>query len=243
MIAYFKRQSNLFMVLGAGLMVLILMPVYVSWLPKQEFYMRAFYLVLPAFFGVIIGRLFAAWWSNRKIREMDGLLYEKNDPEAFLRVFAPLAERVPHETIEYINGRLKLAYAYEGLGQYKNSLQMMDGLKPLELRLHALAAASLLANQQTRIHLLMEDTEKAGKGLSQLRELKTTAEGRVPVLAKNLEDCIHLADVWLGFLKGESCDIDYIKEERDLAKNAIHRKEMEDLISKMQESEEKAGKI
>ncbi len=239
MIAYFKRQSNLFMALGAGLMLLMLMPVYISWLPKQEFYMRAFYVAIPAFLGVIIGRIFAAWWSNRRLGQLDRLLYEKNEPEAFIKAFAPLTQQVPHQTIEYINGRLKLAYAYEGLGQYKNSLRMMGGLKPLELKLHALAAASLLTNQRTRVRLLMEDLEKAEEGLAQLRELKMTAENRVPALAGNLGECIRLAEVWLGFLKGESCDIDYIKEERDLAKNAIHRKEMEDLLFKMQEAEEK----
>lgn len=237
MIAYFKRQSNLFMILGAVLAVLLMMPVYRGWLPGQEFYIRAFYVALPAFVGVILGRMFAAWWSNRRMRALDGLLYEKNDPTAFIRALAPLVEQVPKETIEYVNGRLKLAYAYEAMGEYEKSLFLMEDLQPMNLRLHALAASSLLANQRARVYLLMEDVEKTEEQLLELKNLKETASGRAPALAKNLESCIRLTTVWLEFLKGESCDEAYIAEERDLAKNWIHRGEMERLLLKMQGNE------
>lgn len=236
MAAYFKRENNLFMLLGAVLAVLLTVPFYRNWLPAQEFYIKAFYLALPAFGGVAVGRIFSGWWANRKIRRMEEILYEQNDPERFIREFSPLVERVPRQTIEYVSGRAKLAYAFEALGNFEESLILMEELRPEELRLHSLAACALLANQRARVYLLLEDTKKAEEQINCLREIREEAVRRAPTLAARIADCIRLAEVWLGFLKGESCETGYIEEEIQLAKNEIHKEEMKALLERMKKT-------
>lgn len=237
MVAYFKRQNNLFMLLGAVVMLLMSVPFYRIWLPEQEFYVRAFFLALPAFTGVIFGRLCASLWANRKLRQMDRLLYEKADPQAFIREFGPLVKRAPGQTIEYVNGQIKLAYAYEAMGQFEKGLELMKNLRPEELRLHVLTASSLLVNQKARLYLLQENLRGAEEQLENLRKLQEAALGRVPALASSLEDCIRLAEVWLEFLRGKSCHEDYIVEEMNLAKNVIHKGEMQLLLAKMKQKQ------
>ena len=246
MVAYFKRQSNLFMLAGAVLTVLALMPFYRGWLSGQEFYMKAFYVALPAFVGVIIGRILASRWANRKLQRLDEMLYQQADTESFVRAFIPLVERAPKETAEYVNGRIKLAYAFEAEGEFEKSLELLDGLKPEELKIHSLAVSALLANQKMRDYLLMEAAGNAGLQLVSMKALQETASGRAPALATNLKECIRLAEVWLGFLEGMSCDSAYIAEEMKLAKNVIHKSEMQLLLAKMrlrQGKNEEAGEL
>lgn len=235
MVAYFKRQNNLFMLFGAVAMLLMSVPFYKSWLPGQEFYVRTFFLALPAFTGVIIGRLCASLWANRKLRQMDRLLYEKADPQEFIREFGPLVKGAPRQTVEYVNGQIKLAYAYEAMGQFEKGLELMKDLKPEELRLHVLTARSLMVNQKARLYLLLEDMGKAEEQLEKLRELQEEALGRVPALASSLKECIRLAEVWLEFLKEKSCNENYIVEEMNLAKNVIHKGEMQLLLARMKQ--------
>lgn len=233
MIAYFRRQNNLFMILGAVGVLLLLTPFYRQWLLKQEFYMKAFYVALPAFLGVIAGRVCASLWANGRLRQIDEILYGKGEPETFIRVFEPLVKRAPANTIEYVNGRVKLAYAYEAMGLFDKSLEELCGVKPEGLQLHGLAAMALVANQRARTYLLMGDTGKAGACLQELKELQKTAERRALALAANLKECVRLAQVWLEFLLGEGCDEDYIAEEMELARHEIHRSEMGLLLARM----------
>lgn len=242
MVAYFKRQNNRFMLFGAVVMLLMSAPFYKIWLPGQEFYVRAFFLALPAFAGVILGRLWASLWANRKLRQMDRLLYEKADPQAFIREFGPLVKRAPRQTIEYVNGQIKLAYAYEAMGQLEKGLELMKALKPEELRLHVLTASALMANQKARLYLLLEDLWGAEEQLENLRKLQQASLGRVPALVSSLKDCIRLTEVWLEFLQEKSCHEDYIVEEMNLAKNVIHKSEMQLLLAKMKQKQGESKK-
>lgn len=218
---------------GAVGVLLALTPFYIKWLPAQEFYMKAFYVALPAFLGVVAGRVFSSWWAARKLRQMDLLLYEQEEPEEFIRVFAPLVRRAPVNTIEYVNGCVKLAYACEAMGRFEESLLWLQDVKPEQLQLHGLAARALVANQRARDYLLLGDTQQAGICLAELRELWETADGRAPALASGLKECVRLVQVWLDFLTGEDQDEAYISEEMELAKNRIYRAEMGLLLARM----------
>ena len=80
----------------------------------------------------------------------------------------------------------------------------------------------------------MEDAKNPKEQLESLKELQNAAAGRVPALVSGLGDCICLAKVWLEFLQGKVCDEDYIIEEINLAKNGIHKSEMQLLLAKME---------
>lgn len=244
MVAYFKFQNNLFMAAGAALGAVLTVVLQKDWLMQQT-YMKLFYVVIDMFIGIIIGRILSSFYANKRIHDIDALLYQRSDPEAFMKAFAPLVKRVPVETIEYINGRYKLAYACEAMGRFEEGLALIQDLRPDQLKLHSLAASSLIANQILRFSLLMENRELAVKQLQKLAELQDTAQGRVPALVKSIEECIHLGRIWLGYLNGERTDDDYIREEIRLAKNAIHKGEMLLLLAQMKRetNPEEAGDL
>ncbi len=231
MVAYFKLQNNLFMAVGAAAGLLA---GYLSYGEKITGNIAiGFLLLLPALVGLVVGRLASAWWSNRRLAAIYALLYQKGDADGFLAVFEPKVAKVPKTIIEYVDGMNRIAYAYEAKGEYEKALEILNGLKPEELRLHAIVATAATMSQKVRLYLLMEKKEQAEEAMKDLRELKETAVRRVPAAGANLEQCLHLYDSWLNLLNGETCDLEYIREEARLANNPIHKKEMEELLKKV----------
>ena len=96
MVAYFKRQNILFLVLGAlaGLAVaVVFFPQLTAGVPG---YFKVFFLLMPMFVGAIVARIAAGRWANRRLKQIYGLLYTEVKPEEFLASFAPLVEKVHH---------------------------------------------------------------------------------------------------------------------------------------------------
>lgn len=232
-VAYFRQQNKCFLAAGAIAALLLVLPLYKNWLPQQEFYMKAFYLTVPVFAGIAVGRIFSGWWAGKRLSRIESVLYNELEPERFIRIFLPLVERAPKETAEYVSGRVKLAYAYGFLGDFEESRKQMDSLQLEKLQLHALAAASLLANQMVKISLWSEDGETAEKYMEVLKNLRDTASGRAKTLAESLKNCIRLNEVWINFVKGEAFDEAYVEEEMKLAVNRAYRSEMQLLLGKM----------
>lgn len=227
MVAYFKIQNNLFMAVGAAIGFLAGVLGYGNKLAGNI--AIGFFLLIPALVGLVAGRLVSAWWSNRRLAAVYAMLYQRGDADGFLASFEPKVANVPKTTIEYVDGMNRIAYAYEAKGDYGKALEILDGLKPEELRLHAIVASASTLSQKARLYLLRKEKEQAERAMEDLRDLKETASKRVPAVAANLEQCLCLYDNWLKALKGEPCDLEYIREEARLAKNPIHKKEMEEL--------------
>lgn len=232
MIAYFKLQNNLFMLAGAVIGFLLAVLNYDS-ISKKGGYAAVFFIALFVMIGIIIGRVVSSRWANRKVRRMTSLLYQEGKPREFLEKFEPVAAKIPGNVVEYVDARVKMAYAYEGLGEFEKGIQIVEALKPDELKLHMLAGTALTENQKMRLYLLTEDMEKSESQLAKLRELKEEAEGRANTLAKNLAECVKLAENWLNYLKEEPYDSAYIQEEINLAGNRIHKSEMQLLLAGM----------
>lgn len=231
MVAYFKRQNNLFMLAGA------LLGLLAAWLArngviKDAGFAKPFMIALIVIIGIVAGRIFASLWASRKLKALNALLYGKAQPEEFIRRFSPIVERTPKETVEYVDGCCKLAYAYEALGEFEKGLNALKGLKPEQLKLHSLAGTALVTNQRARLYLMTEDTENVKPELTKLAGLESEAAMRAPSLAAGLKDCVKLCQTWLSFLEGGALDCDYIKEEISLAKNLIHKNEMRLLLAK-----------
>ncbi len=236
MIAYFKLQNNLCMLAGAVIGFVLAVLNYDS-ISQRGGYAAVFFIALFVMIGIIIGRVVSSRLANRRVRKLTSLLYQEGKPQEFLDKFKPIADKIPNNVVEYVDARVKMAYAYEGLGEFEKGLQIVEALEPEKLKLHMLAGTSLTENQKMRLYLLTEDLEQSEHQLERLKELQQEAEGRANTLARNLAECVKLAENWLNFLRGESYDSAYIQEEIQLAGNRIHKSEMQILLARMRRSE------
>ena len=200
-----------------------------GWFCPDGGFSEAFVIGFGLLLGIVAGRIFSAAWAKRKLDGILAILYQQENPLRFLECFAPIVEKTPRQTVEYVDGMSHLAYAYEALGEYDESLELLEQLHPENLKLHQLVARSLVANQKMRLWLLKNDCEMAEKQLEILRELAEAAKLRAPAVGENITQCIRLGEVWLECLKGDPEHLDYIREEKALAKNWVHREEMEKL--------------
>lgn len=226
MVAYFKRQNNLFMIAGGVLGFLIALLLYRSVISTLPSIARTILIALPVFLGVVLGRIIASRWAASKVRSVSALLFQDGDPEAFSAAFAPILEKTPHQTVEYIDGTVKLAFAKEALGQFDEGLALLENLNPSGLRMHALPARAIVSNQRTRLLLWKEELEAADQELQKLRSLQETAAVRARTLSAQLEHVIRLLTQWKLVMEGGDADEDYLREEIELSKNRIHKAEM-----------------
>lgn len=232
MVAYFKLQNNLFMALGAAAGLLAALLSMSSLMQSEMLFLKLFMIMLFVLIGVVLGRLLSSIWANKRLRELNHLLYQRCDPAAFLEKFVPIAAKVPVTTAEHVDAQTKIAFAHEALGQLDQGLEALKDLKPQELKLHALQCTALTANQMLRLYLLKEDCEAAAEKLKELEQVQETASVRAPTLGRNLAECIRLGQNWLNVLQDEECDLDYLREEITLSQNRIHKSEMQLLLGR-----------
>lgn len=239
MVAYFRKQNNLFMLAGASLGAIAAVLLYQNSLSGIPGYFKMFFLLLPTLLGVVLGRIFASLWANAKIKGYNAILFEKVDPKTYLEKFENIVKETPKNTIEHIYGANNVAYAYEALGEFEKALSYVDALEPEKLKLHSLGGMALTLNQRARLLLLMENREEAKNAIEQLKTLAEVAEKRAPSLGRNAQACVRLYENWLLVLEGEQPDTAYLEEEISLSKNRIHRSEVQLLMAKhlLQEGE------
>lgn len=218
------------MLLGAALGLLIAVFGLGGVIGAQVVYIRLFLIALCMLAGVVLGRLLSAVWATVRLRKLNGILYGRCDPEAFLGAFEKVAKNVPAGTVEQVDAQTKIAYACEALGKVDEGLRAMEGLKPRELKLHALQCTALVENQRMRLYLLGEDAEAASSQLKVLEELQQVAEKRAPALGTQLGECVRLGRCWLNILLDEECDLDYIRSQIAASQNRIHKAEMQLLL-------------
>ena len=242
MVAYFRFQNNLLMALGAvlGLGAAVLCR---SFLPQDlPGYILAFLAALAAFAGVVAGRIVSFFAAGRRRKALLDILYTEGDAKRFLEKFSPVVKGIPSGTVEYVDGVHHLAYAYEAMGEYDKSLELLNSLKPESLRLHSLVGQSLVTNQKLRLCLLKGETEAAKALLEELEALKETARMRAPAVCSSLEECLRLFGIWFALLSKErpvtGGDISYVEEEIRLTENPIHRREMNGLLEQLKMAEE-----
>lgn len=225
------------MVIGALIGFILAILGYNSVINPNAGRTSVFFIGMAVFFGAVLGRILSSRWANSRIRKITALLYQQGRPQEFVDRFSPIVKKTPDNVVEYVDGSVKLAYAYEAMGEFEKGLSVLKAVDTEKLKLHKLAGTSLLENQKLKLYLLMEDIEKAEEQLERVKELQETATGRAATLAKNLQECVKLGDNWLKCLKGEVGDSAYIKEEVDLSGNRIHKSEMLVLLSRMKRLE------
>lgn len=225
MVVYFRKQNNLFMLLGGALGLIA--AVLTQGSLDVPGYIKMFFLLLPVMLGIVIGRIAAGFWANRRLRQLQAILYEQVRPEEFLNTFGPIVEKTPRETIAYVDGCVKLAYAYEALGRFEEAMACLTPLQPEKLKNHRLGGTALTFNAKMRLLLLQEKTDEAAACLESLRAIADTAMDRAPALGRNTRECVWLYENWLSVLRGQPADEEYLAEEVRLAKNRIHQSEIQ----------------
>lgn len=237
MVAYFRKQINLFMILGALLGIALGIVFYSQDSSTIPGYFKMFFILLPAFVGVILGRIYAGFWANKKLRKYNALLYTQVEPAKFLEVFTPIVRNAPKDNIAYVDGCNKLAYAHEALGQFEEAMAWVAPLKPETLKHHTLGGMAITCNQRMRLLLLQEKQDDARKTLQELRDIAEAAMSRAPSLGKNTNECVRLYENWLAVLDGQPADETYLLEEIQLSQNRIHKSEMQLLLARSYENQ------
>lgn len=236
MVAYFRKQNNLFMILGAALGFVVAFLFFEQLTASVPGYFKVFFLIMPAILGVVLGRIYAGFWAKRKLQGYSELLYVNVEPEKFLEVFGPIVDRTPKTTIDYVDGCNKLAYAHEALGQFDEAMALVAPLKPEELKNHSLGGIAITCNQQMRLLLLEEKVEEAKEVLQQLRNIEEVAMQRAPALGRNTHECVRLYENWLAVLEEQPADEAYLEEEIQLSRNRIHKSEIQLVLAKAYEN-------
>ena len=245
MVVYFRKMNTLFMVIGAIAGAAVGFLFFGGNILGSDM-VRIFLFAMFIAAGIIIGRTAAAFVANGRLQNMYQTLYRDSNPGRFIEQFTPLLETVPKNLAEYMNGCVHLSFAYEALGEFEEAFKVISGLKPEELRLHALSTTALITNQKVNLCILTEDEEQARAYIDDLRALQKTATRRAATLAQNLGECIRLHNARLD-AKNSSPDTDvaYLREEIETSTNTIHRKEMQlelaDYMSRQGAAEEARG--
>ncbi|MCR5809845.1 MAG: hypothetical protein K6G34_00335 [Lachnospiraceae bacterium] len=245
MVAYFRKMNIMLMILGgvAGAAIGFLL---CGGIILGGDITRIFLFAMSIAAGIIISRTLASQIANRKLQSIYKILYKDLNPRRFIEEFAPLLETVPKNLAEYMTGCCHLSFAYEALGEFDDAYNVISGLKPEELRLHALSTTSLITNQKANLSILTWQEDRARALISDLEVLRSAASKRAATLAQNLGECIRLHNARLD-AKNSSPDTDvaYLREEIEKSTNTIHRKEMQlelaDYMSRQGAAEEARG--
>lgn len=234
MVAYFKRECFFFSLVGSSVGLLAAIALYPGTISTQPGYIRMYYIAMLVIVGFVFGRMYAAVWANKRLKSINGILYQQGRPQEFIDAFGPLVSRTKPDSAEAMAGKIKLAFANEALGKFQEALDSLEDLDPNLLKLHALPVAANLRNQQLRLALLLEDKERASTYMAELRSLEETARGRATTIASQLRQCIRLAECWMAVLEAKDSDMEYLSEEIRLATNDIHKSEMQLLLARAQ---------
>ena len=221
MVAYFKLQTNLFMLLGAVLGGIVDILFFEQLTGSVPGYFKVFFLIMPILVCVVLARIYAGFWAKRKLQGYTEMLYVR---------------RTPKNTIDYVDGTNKLAYAHEALGQFEEALALLAELKPEELKNHTLGGIAITCNQQMRLLLLQENVAEAKEVLEQLRNIAEVALKRAPALGRNTQECVHLYESWLAVLEEHPADETYLEEEINLSRNRIHKSEIQLVLARAYEN-------
>jgi hypothetical protein len=228
MVAYFRRMNILLMVLGGAAGAAFGFLALKGQILNRQNMAGIFIFALFIAAGIVAGRLLSARLSARRLRAIYSILYKENDPRRFISVFGPLLEGVPRNLAEYMDGCCHLSFAYQALGDLDSAWKAVEGLRPGDLKLHALTVTSRIVSQKAGLALLQKDAEKAGSFLKDLELLRNAAEKRAPMLAGNLKECIRLQKARTDALKLlPETDTAYLEEEIRVSANVIHRKEIQ----------------
>ena len=236
MVAYFKVRNNVFMAIGALIGAAAGAAAIWHRFYMPDGYASLFIMALFVFAGVIIGRIFSAFYANQKLNKIKDILYRQGNAKRFLEEFTPIVEHTPHQTVEYVDGIHHLAYAWEALGEYEKALELLDTLHLDRLKLHVLLASAIIINQKLHLHLLLQHQEEAKDFLEKLKEIQKEAENRAPAVGRKLSECVRLGEIWLKVILGENIetgDIQYIQQEISLTQNPIHSRQMKVLLGEM----------
>lgn len=225
MVGYFRKQNILFIILGGVLGVLA------AWLMDRG----VVSLVLFAVIGVLAGRFVSGIWANRHVDQWNDILFRRGEPEKFMEVFTPILERTAKDSLEYVDGHNKMAYAWEALGEFDKAWDCLSGLNPEKLSDRYMDGLVTTYSNRTRVQLLRENVEGAEAALENLRMASELAMGKNKKLGHAGRHYVRLYENWLLILKEEPADEEFLEEELKLSSNRIRNSELQLVLAKSYE--------
>lgn len=228
MVGYFKEENYLFMAAGAVLGCAGAWYFGTSILQPLPLSGKAAFFVLPLLVGGAVGRVVSALWCGRRILSLSSILYDQCNPKEFMEKFEPIAARAHRNTIEYIDGHVRLAFAHEAMGEFHAGLELLDGLHPEDLRAQSLLGSAIVMTQRARLLLMSGNRSAAERAIDRIHALLPTARQVSPAATSTLEHSIDLYGSWLDVLNGNPSykTLSWLREEADHASNRIHQAEM-----------------
>ena len=222
MIGYFRKKTALIMLLGAVLGALA------GW----YFNRGAFAFALTLAMGLVISWYLSIYLANKQVDKWNEILFRRGEPEAFMQAFAPALEQTAKDSLEYVDGHNKMAYAWEALGEFDKAWDCLSGLAPEKLKGSKIDGLVTTYSNRTRIQLLREDLEGAAAALDALRSASELAMLKNKRLGNAGLHYVRLYENWLLVLKEELSDDDFIAEEIKLSSNRIRNSELQLVLAK-----------
>ena len=233
MVAYFRKQTWLFMLGGFAAAMVVAAICWQTILAGEKMATRLIFILMLGLIGAVAGRVQAAKYANRRLEALSARLYRDCDPQGFLQAFEPIAAATSPDNVVFADAQTKISYAYEALGDFDKALAALEPVKPERMKRHSLQVSAILQNHRTRVLLMKEDIPAAEASLREMEALEEKANAQVKALGNQLHACNALARSWLTFLKGETPDAECLMKEAELAKNDIYRAEMELLLGRI----------
>ena len=218
MVGYFKKQTMLLILLGA------LSGFAAAFFGGKGIVSMITYPVI----GGAAGQLLCGYIANKRVNQWNDILFRNGDPRKFIDVFGPVAQATAPNTPERADGFNKLAYAYEAMGEFDKAWQLLTSLSPKSAKDGLITTTS----NKVRLLLLREKTEEAEAMLEQLRSAVAVASAKNPKLGYSGKHYIRLYENWLGILKEEAADLEFIEEEIRLSDNPVRNSELQLLLAK-----------
>ena len=222
MIGFFRKKSFLLIFLGTVIGALV--GLYLN--------RGLFSVVLSIGMGMVVGYYVSIYLANKQVDQWNKILFQQGDPEKFIEIFMPVLEKTPKESLEYVDGHNKIAYAWEAQGEFDKALECLAGLRPEKLRGSAMDGLITTYSNRVRIQLLREDIPGAETALEAMREATELAMLKNKRLGNAGRHYVRLYENWLLVLKEEISDDDFIAEEIKLSGNRIRNSELQLVLAK-----------
>ena len=226
---YFQKEIRQTTLFGAALGLAIAILLGGSW----------FWRVLLLILGWGIGRMVGTGRARKKTAAVQKLLYEQNQPDAFLQAMSPLVAGVPSVSLAAADGHHQLAAAYEMKGDYARALTQLDEIHPEQLKKNRELAAIIQANHRMQIYLLQKNAARAREQLTILQNLQEETAGKTPQASEILQEYIRIGQIWLAVLEDpgqlKQADLDFLQQQKELSHYAYYRQKMQNLAAQVEQ--------
>ena len=183
---------------------------------------RIFASLIVGMFFVMVGQARANKYYSAEHNRLLDILYDDQDPDAFLAEYAPLAERCSPARTDYYIVKAYIANAYIAKGEFEKAEQQLAGIDASGLKRYGASAQSLISNSLVNAYLMDGKIPEAERTIGEMKDLLEKTRPKDPRTAASLQYNLHRYEGHLQYLKGEPVDnLKYFADEYDLAQTPV----------------------